>query len=125
MYVGDRRQALYAAVLLDVLENVGFPDQRMRPFARPLHAERTVCGRLRRGLFEPHFGERPGVHSYDVEIALMHDLNSRADGRRGGGHHGQRRLGDGRSYGALSNPPFIAWVSPVGSWLAVRLPTGS
>jgi 4-hydroxy-4-methyl-2-oxoglutarate aldolase len=74
MNMRDLGQTLYSAVLSDVLDSLGFPDQTMRPFVRPLDPEKTVFGRVRTGLFEPRTGERPGEHPYDIEIALIDDL---------------------------------------------------
>ena len=67
-------ETLYTAVLSDVLDSLGYMGQAMRPFIRPLDPERTLFGRVRTGLFEPRDGERPGESPYDMEIALIDDL---------------------------------------------------
>lgn len=67
-------EILYAAVLSDVLDSLGYLGQTMRPFVRPLDPTCTLFGRVRTGLFEPRDGERPDDHPYDTEIALIDDL---------------------------------------------------
>lgn len=74
MNICDLPQTLFAAVLSDVLDGLGLRNQTMRPFVRPLDPAKVVCGRARTGLFEPRESERPGEHPYDIEIALIDDL---------------------------------------------------
>ncbi|WP_460452362.1 RraA family protein [Alsobacter sp. SYSU BS001988] len=66
---------LYAAVLSDVLDGMGLRDQAMRPFVRPLDENLTLFGRARTGLYMPVYHVREGENPYDVEIALIDDLN--------------------------------------------------
>ena len=65
---------LYSAVLSDVMDAAGLPVHAMRPFVRPLHEEDVVFGPARTGLFMPRYGENPDEPPYDVEIALIDDL---------------------------------------------------
>lgn len=65
---------LYTAVLSDVLDDLGYPDQAMRPFIRPLDEERTLFGRARTGLFMPVYSAAAHGNPYEVEIALIDDL---------------------------------------------------
>jgi regulator of RNase E activity RraA len=70
----DLSTTLYSAVLSDVLDSVGWPNQTMRPFVRPLDPACRLFGRVRTGLFEPRDGERADEEPYDIEIALIDDL---------------------------------------------------
>ena len=65
---------LYSAVLSDVLDELGRPDQAMRPFMRPLDDELTMFGRARTGLYMPVYAVGDGENPYDIEIALIDDL---------------------------------------------------
>lgn len=70
----DLSSRLYAAVLSDVLDGMGLRDQAMKPFVRPLDEERVLFGRARTGLYMPVYSVREGENPYDVEIALVDDL---------------------------------------------------
>lgn len=67
-------QDLYTPVLSDVLDEMGYPDQAMRPFVRPLDEELVLVGRARTGLYMEVFEVREGENPYAVEIALVDDL---------------------------------------------------
>ncbi len=71
---GDFHTRLYAAVLSDVLDGMGFREQAMRPFVRPLDEASLLFGRARTGLYMPVYSVREGENPYDVEIALVDDL---------------------------------------------------
>ena len=68
------RTKLYAAVLSDVLDGMGRPDQAMRPFVRPLDDDLPLFGRARTGLYMNTYAVAPGENPYEVEIALVDDL---------------------------------------------------
>jgi regulator of RNase E activity RraA len=70
----DLHQRLYAAVLSDVLDGMGWREQAMRPFVRPLDDASVLFGRARTGLYMPVYDVRPGENPYEVEIALVDDL---------------------------------------------------
>ncbi|MGA0596247.1 RraA family protein [Enterovirga sp. CN4-39] len=70
----DVQKRLYAAVLSDVLDGMGFRSQAMRPFVRPLDEAHILFGRARTGLYMPVYSVREGENPYDVEIALVDDL---------------------------------------------------
>lgn len=53
---------LYTAVLSDVLDELGFPEQAMLPFVRPLDEELTMFGRARTGLYMPAY--LPSMRSF-------------------------------------------------------------
>lgn len=65
---------LYSAVLSDVLDSIGLPNQTMRPFVRPLDDNSVIFGPARTGLFMPRYGLVPDENPYDIEIELIDDL---------------------------------------------------
>lgn len=67
-------QELYAAVLSDVMDDLGLPDRAMRPFIRPLLEGVTLFGRARTGVYAPVYGRREGINPYELEIKLVDDL---------------------------------------------------
>ncbi len=67
-------RALNAAVLSDVLDSLGLMRQAMQPFMRPLDDGLQLIGRARTGLYMPVYEHRPGENPYEVEIALVDDL---------------------------------------------------
>jgi 4-hydroxy-4-methyl-2-oxoglutarate aldolase len=67
-------EKLYSAVLSDVLDGLGYRDQAMRPFVRPLDEALVLFGRARTGLYMPRYHVEPGHNPYAVEIALVDDL---------------------------------------------------
>lgn len=67
---------LYAAVLSDVLDGLGFMDQAMRPFIRPLDEDSILFGRARTGLYMPRYHVEPGHNPYEIEIALVDSLEA-------------------------------------------------
>ena len=68
------RSVLYSAVLSDTLDSFGLREQAMRPFIRPLDESLTLFGRARTGLYMPVYEVRPEENPYEVEIALVDDL---------------------------------------------------
>jgi regulator of RNase E activity RraA len=67
-------RALNAAVLSDVLDSLGLMGQAMKPFMRPLDDDAQLIGRARTGLYMPVYEHRAGENPYEVEIALVDDL---------------------------------------------------
>jgi regulator of RNase E activity RraA len=67
--------SLYSAVLSDVLDSLGLPHEVMRPFVRPLDESLVLFGRARTGLYMPRYHVEPGHNPYEIEIALVDDLN--------------------------------------------------
>lgn len=65
---------LYTAVLSDVLDELGFNHQAMRPFVRPCDESLVMFGRARTGLYMETFSVREGENPYEVEIQLIDDL---------------------------------------------------
>ena len=65
---------LYSAVLSDVMDGLGLTNQALKPFVRPLDEQLVLFGRARTGLYMPRYQALPGEDPYDVEIALVDDL---------------------------------------------------
>ncbi|MGF1625056.1 MAG: RraA family protein [Alphaproteobacteria bacterium] len=68
------RSGLYAAVLSDTLDSLGYREQAMHPSLRPLDDSLVLFGRARTGLYMEVYGETPGENPYELEIALIDDL---------------------------------------------------
>lgn len=68
-------QLLNAAVLSDTLDSLGWMQQAMKPFMRPLDDALRVVGRARTGVYTPVYAPpAPGENPYEIEIALVDDL---------------------------------------------------
>lgn len=65
---------LYAAVLSDVMDDLGLSNRAMKPFIRPLTEGPVLFGRARTGVYAPVFARREGVNPYELEIKLVDDL---------------------------------------------------
>ncbi|MEO8856023.1 MAG: RraA family protein [Burkholderiaceae bacterium] len=65
---------LSASVLSDVMDSLGLRQRAMRPFVRPLNETQVMVGRARTGLYMPAYALREGENPYEVEIALVDDL---------------------------------------------------
>jgi 4-hydroxy-4-methyl-2-oxoglutarate aldolase len=68
------RRSLYAAVLSDVLDAQGYRHQVLPPWVRPLDDGLVLCGRARTGLYRDVYHVPPGHNPYELEIALIDDL---------------------------------------------------
>lgn len=68
------KRILYAAVLSDVLDALGYRHQAMRPFVRPLIEDHILFGRARTGYFMNAFSVAEGENPYEHEIALIDSL---------------------------------------------------
>ena len=73
-FPAEKLSQLYTAVLSDVLDELGYMNQAMRPFMRPTDETLTFYGRARTGLYMPAYALRPGENPYEVEIRLIDDL---------------------------------------------------
>lgn len=67
-------QGLNAAILSDVMDALGLRRQVLRPFVRPLDENLVLMGRVRTGLYMPAYAVREGENPYEVEMALIDDL---------------------------------------------------
>lgn len=68
------RDRLYAAVLSDVLDELGYRRQAMTPRIRPLDDALVLVGRARTGLFREVSGVVPGENPYELEMRIIDDL---------------------------------------------------
>ena len=71
---GDLARTLYASVLSDVLDEMGYRNQALRPFVRPLDESLVLCGYARTGLYRPVHHVEAGRNPYEIEIALIDSL---------------------------------------------------
>ena len=67
-------EKLYSAVLSDVMDGLGLMEQALKPFVRPLDDSLILFGRARTGLYMPRYQVADGEDPYEVEIALVDDL---------------------------------------------------
>jgi 4-hydroxy-4-methyl-2-oxoglutarate aldolase len=68
------RAKLYAAVLSDVLDGLGYRHQVLPPHIRPLDEALVLVGRARTGLYRDVYHVPRGHNPYALEIALIDDL---------------------------------------------------
>jgi 4-hydroxy-4-methyl-2-oxoglutarate aldolase len=67
---------LYTGVLSDVLDEMGYPNQALRPFVRPLDDTLSFMGRARTGLYAETYSVVEGENPYELEIRLVDDLKA-------------------------------------------------
>jgi regulator of RNase E activity RraA len=72
----DLARSLYTAVLSDVLDEVGFMGQALRPFVRPLDEASVLCGFARTGLYRKVYHVESGRNPYEIEMDLIDDLEA-------------------------------------------------
>lgn len=65
---------VYTAVLSDVMDDMGYANQALRPFVRPLNDALSFVGRARTGLYAPSYHALEGENPYEIEIRLLDDL---------------------------------------------------
>ncbi|MCB2052876.1 MAG: RraA family protein [Geminicoccaceae bacterium] len=65
---------LYTSVISDTLDATGHRRQAMRSFVRPLDEDAVLYGRARTGLYMDTYDVASGANPYEVEIALVDDL---------------------------------------------------
>ena len=65
---------LSSAILSDIMDSLGLIRRAMKPFVRPLDERHVMVGRARTGLYMPAYALREGENPYEVEIALVDDL---------------------------------------------------
>jgi 4-hydroxy-4-methyl-2-oxoglutarate aldolase len=70
------RAKLYAAVLSDVLDQLGYRHQVLPPHIRPLDDALVLVGRARTGLYRDVYHVPRGHNPYALEIALIDDLQA-------------------------------------------------
>ncbi|MCX7232844.1 MAG: RraA family protein [Burkholderiales bacterium] len=70
----EQLMPLSAAILSDIVDSLGLKRRAMRPFVRPLDDTQVMVGRARTGLYMPAYALREGENPYEIEIALVDDL---------------------------------------------------
>jgi 4-hydroxy-4-methyl-2-oxoglutarate aldolase len=65
---------LYSAVLSDVMDQLGFPGQALKPFVRPLDEAAVLCGFARTGLYMKRYHFPEGRNPYELEMDLIDSL---------------------------------------------------
>lgn len=70
----EQLMPLSAAILSDIVDSLGLKRRAMRPFVRPLDEAQVMVGRARTGLYMPAYALREGENPYEIEIALVDDL---------------------------------------------------
>ncbi len=70
----DHWDQLFAAVLSDSLDAIGFRDQAMKPGIRPLDETLKMCGRARTGIYMETAHVEADGNPYELEIAIVDDL---------------------------------------------------
>ncbi len=70
----EQLMPLSAAILSDIVDSLGLMRRAMRPFVRPLDEAQVMVGRARTGLYMPAYALREGENPYEIEIALVDDL---------------------------------------------------
>jgi 4-hydroxy-4-methyl-2-oxoglutarate aldolase len=74
--IGIAREKLYASVVSDVLDGLGYPHQALPPRIRPLDEASVLVGRARTGLYRDVYHVPAGHNPYELEIALIDDLKA-------------------------------------------------
>jgi len=74
--LADLKGRLYSAVLSDVLDELGYPDQAVKPFVRPLDDASVLCGFARTGLYMKRYHLPEGHNPYALEMDLIDSLNA-------------------------------------------------
>jgi 4-hydroxy-4-methyl-2-oxoglutarate aldolase len=72
--LGLVRSKLFTAVISDAMDAAGITKQAMRPFIRPLDEGLVMVGRARTGLYSVTYDPDEYKNPYEVEIALVDDL---------------------------------------------------
>lgn len=72
--LADLKGRLYSAVLSDVLDELGHPDQAVKPFVRPLDDGSVLCGFARTGLYMKRYHLPEGHNPYALEMDLIDSL---------------------------------------------------
>lgn len=70
----DLKKRLYSAVLSDVLDGLGLPNQAVKPFVRPLDEASVLCGFARTGLYMKRYHLPHGHNPYALEMDLIDRL---------------------------------------------------
>ncbi len=75
--LSEMRERFFCALLSDVLDGLGYPNQALPSTIRPLDEERVMVGRARTGLYMEVFEPpAPGENPYELEIRLVDSLQA-------------------------------------------------
>lgn len=72
--LAELKGRLYSAVLSDVLDGLGQPNQAVKPFIRPLDEASVLCGFARTGLYMKRYHLPQGHNPYALEMDLIDSL---------------------------------------------------
>ena len=72
--LAELKGRLYSAVLSDVLDELGQPNQAVKPFIRPLDEASVLCGFARTGLYMKRYHLPQGHNPYALEMDLIDSL---------------------------------------------------
>lgn len=72
--LADLRTRLFASLLSDVLDSLGYMNQALPPHIRPLDDASIMVGRARTALFMDVYEVKDGENPYENEIALIDSL---------------------------------------------------
>lgn len=72
--LAELKGRLYSAVLSDVLDGLGQPNQAVKPFVRPLDEASVLCGFARTGLYMKRYHLPQGHNPYALEMDLIDSL---------------------------------------------------
>jgi regulator of RNase E activity RraA len=73
-FLSQLKASLYAAVLSDVLDEIGLRNQAMAPRVRPLDDGLVLAGFARTGVFREVYHVASDENPYELEIRLLDDL---------------------------------------------------
>lgn len=68
------RTQLYSAVVSDVLDSLGYRNQAMKTFVRPIDDSHVVFGPARTGMYMKVSSHVEGENPYDIEMDLLDDV---------------------------------------------------
>lgn len=72
--VSTCKQQLYAAVIADTLDSLGYHNQIVTPGIKALDPTLSLCGMARVGLYMPVYHDDEDMRVYEKEIALVDSL---------------------------------------------------
>lgn len=75
-FLKEIRTKLYVAVVSDVLDSLGYTEQAMSSRIRPLDESLVLAGYARTGLWQDIYHVAKGENPYELEIALIDDLDT-------------------------------------------------
>src|ERR1039457_5671188 len=74
--LAEIREKLNVSMMSDVLDDLGYRNQVLRPNIRPLDDELVMAGYARTGLFRDVYHQVDGGNPYELEIKLLDDIKT-------------------------------------------------